>query len=79
MMDPIVEEIRMFRMKHTQKFDYNIHAICEDIKKYQHNLTKDGYITNRNQFDHRSEQDTQLCFHEQDICPDTLYLDAQKA
>ena len=30
--DPIVEEIRQFRREHTNKFEGNLHAICEDLR-----------------------------------------------
>jgi hypothetical protein len=31
--DPIVEEIRAIRRKHTDKFGGDVHAICEDFRK----------------------------------------------
>jgi len=31
--DPIVEEIREIRQKHSQKFNHDIHAICEDLRR----------------------------------------------
>ena len=33
--DPIVEEIRRIRDEHAKRFDYDLHAICEDIRKRQ--------------------------------------------
>ncbi len=33
--DPIVEEIHRIREKHAKKFNYDLHAICEDIRKKQ--------------------------------------------
>jgi hypothetical protein len=33
--DPIVEEVRKIREEHAKKFDYDIHAICEDIRKQE--------------------------------------------
>lgn len=33
--DPIVEEIRSIRDKNAVKFNYDIHAICEDARKRQ--------------------------------------------
>lgn len=33
MKDPIVEEIREARRKHAQQFDFDLHAICTDLKK----------------------------------------------
>ena len=35
MKDPIVEEVRKQRMKHTLKFKGDISAICEDLRKIQ--------------------------------------------
>jgi len=31
--DPIVEEIRKVREAHAAKFNYNLKAICADLKK----------------------------------------------
>lgn len=33
--DPIVEEIRRIRDEHAKRFDYDLHAICEDFRKKQ--------------------------------------------
>lgn len=33
MVDPIVEEVRESRRKHAERFNYDLHAICEDLKK----------------------------------------------
>jgi hypothetical protein len=35
MKDPIVEEVRKQRMKHTLKFKGDISAICDDLRKIQ--------------------------------------------
>jgi len=35
MIDPIVEEVRYFRNEHAKKFNYDLDAICEDLKKHQ--------------------------------------------
>lgn len=35
MKDPIVEEVRKQRMKHTLKFKGDISAICADLRKIQ--------------------------------------------
>ena len=35
MKDPIVEEIRRYRMEHTKKFDGDLAAICEDLRTIQ--------------------------------------------
>ena len=31
--DPIVEEVREARQAHAAKFDYDLAAICDDLKK----------------------------------------------
>ena len=33
MVDPIVEEVREARRKHAERFNYDLHTICEDLKK----------------------------------------------
>ena len=33
MKDPIVEEVRKIRHEHAAKFDFDLHAICEDLRK----------------------------------------------
>jgi hypothetical protein len=33
MKDPIIEEVREARRKHAEKFNFDLHAICEDLKK----------------------------------------------
>ena len=35
MKDPIVEEIRRFRNEHSEQFDYDLDAICENYKTHQ--------------------------------------------
>jgi len=30
---PIVEEVRIARQQHAAKFKFDLHAICEDLKK----------------------------------------------
>lgn len=35
MNDPIVEEVRAARMKHTQNFHGDLKLICEDLRKSQ--------------------------------------------
>ena len=35
MRDPIVEEVRMHRMEHTQKFRGDLSAICADLRSIQ--------------------------------------------
>ena len=33
--DPIVEEVRAHREKHAEKFDYDLGAICRDLRQQQ--------------------------------------------
>jgi hypothetical protein len=33
--DPVVEEIRHIRDEYAKKFEYDLHAICEDIRDRQ--------------------------------------------
>ena len=35
MRDPIVEEVRKARDEHARAFDYDLAAICADIRKHQ--------------------------------------------
>jgi hypothetical protein len=35
MKDPINEEIRKFREEHARKFNFDLHAICEDLRALQ--------------------------------------------
>ncbi len=42
--DPIVEEVRKERDAHAAKFNYDIHAIYEDLKK-QEKKNKHKFIT----------------------------------
>ncbi|WP_417909048.1 hypothetical protein [Candidatus Electronema sp. PJ] len=33
--DPIIEELRRYRTEHSEKFGYDLDAICEDYKRHQ--------------------------------------------
>lgn len=33
--DPIVEEIRRYREEYAGRFNYDLHAICEDVRQEQ--------------------------------------------
>lgn len=35
MKDPIVEEVRKYRMEHTKKFNADLASICEDLRSTQ--------------------------------------------
>jgi hypothetical protein len=35
MMDPIVEEVRRYRMEHTRRFGGDLKLICEDLCRMQ--------------------------------------------
>ena len=38
MKDPFVEEVRRFRMEHTQQFNSDLHMICEDLRRFEATL-----------------------------------------
>jgi hypothetical protein len=50
MKDPIIAEVRKYRMEHTQKFHANIHEICNDLKKFENKLRNIGCISKNNKF-----------------------------
>jgi hypothetical protein len=35
MIDPIVDEVRGFRREHAQSFNFDLHAICADIREFE--------------------------------------------
>jgi len=35
MIDPIVDEVRGFRKEHAQRFNFDLHAICADIRRFE--------------------------------------------
>lgn len=35
MIDPIVDEVRRIRDEHAKKFNYDLSAICADIRQHQ--------------------------------------------
>jgi hypothetical protein len=35
MSDPIVEEVRQIRMAHARRFNFDLDAICEDLRDVQ--------------------------------------------
>lgn len=41
--DPIVEEIRLIRDEHAAKFNYDLDAIFQDVKKHEESLREQGY------------------------------------
>jgi hypothetical protein len=50
MKDPIVAEVRKYRMEHTNKFHGDIHEICNDIKNLENKLKRMGCINKDNKF-----------------------------
>ena len=38
MKDPIVAEVRQYRMEHTQRFNSDLALICEDLRKLEAGL-----------------------------------------
>ncbi|PIX16012.1 hypothetical protein CO110_05405 [Candidatus Desantisbacteria bacterium CG_4_9_14_3_um_filter_40_11] len=64
MKDPFVTEVRKYRMEHTKKFNFNIHAICNDLMKYQEELYATSEIDKNKRFANKSLQPTLLkCFN----------------
>jgi cell fate (sporulation/competence/biofilm development) regulator YmcA (YheA/YmcA/DUF963 family) len=61
MKDPFVAEVRKYRMEHTKKFNYDIHAICDDLRKYQKELYTISEIDKDNKFTNKSFQQTDRC------------------
>ncbi|MFA6716139.1 MAG: hypothetical protein WC082_06500 [Victivallales bacterium] len=57
MKDPFVTEVRKYRMKHTKKFNSDIHAICKDLRKYQDLLYSLADIDKNKKFVNRSHVD----------------------
>ena len=43
MLDPIVEEIRRFREEHAARFNYDVNAIFDDIKRSEKSLKEGGW------------------------------------
>ena len=35
MLDPIVEEVRQAREEYARQFNYDLHVICEDLRRSQ--------------------------------------------
>ena len=54
MNDPFVTEIRKYRTEHTKKFNYDIHAICNDLRKYQEYLYSLANIDKNKKFANKS-------------------------
>ncbi len=38
MKDPIVDEVRKYRIEHTRQFNSDLHQICEDLRKFESTL-----------------------------------------
>lgn len=50
MKDPFVTEVRTYRMEHAKKFNFDIHAICADLRKYQEELYTISEIDKNNKY-----------------------------
>ncbi len=35
MTDPILDEVRRFRTEHVRRFNFDLHAICADIRRFE--------------------------------------------
>lgn len=40
--DPIVEELRKIREAHAARFNYDLRAICEDLRKQEQEAERQG-------------------------------------
>ncbi len=38
MKDPIVDEVRKYRIEHTRRFNCDLHQICEDLREFEATL-----------------------------------------
>jgi hypothetical protein len=38
MKDPIIDEVRKYRIEHTQQFNSDLRQICEDLRKFESTL-----------------------------------------
>jgi hypothetical protein len=36
--DPIVDEVRRYRIEHTRQFNSDLHQICEDLREFESTL-----------------------------------------
>ena len=54
MKDPFVAEIRKYRTEHTKKFNYDIYAICNDLRKYHEDLYSSADIDKNKKFANKS-------------------------
>ena len=50
MKDPFVEEVRTYRMERAKKFNFDIHAICADLRKFQDELYAASEIDKNNKY-----------------------------
>ncbi len=58
MRDPLVTEVRKYRMEHAKKFNFDIHAICDDLRKYQEELYAISEINKSKKFTNKIIQPT---------------------
>lgn len=40
-LDPIVEEVRKYRQQYAEKFNFDLHAICVDLRQRQKNSRRE--------------------------------------
>ncbi len=38
MKDPVVDEVRKYRIEHTRQFHSDLHQICEDLREFEATL-----------------------------------------
>ncbi len=56
MRDPLVTEVRKYRMEHAKKFNFDVHAICNDLRKYQKELYEISEIDKNKKFANRDRK-----------------------
>ena len=54
MKDPLVEEIRNFRLEHSKRFGYNIEDICNDLRSFEKSLRAKIDIDENNIYSNKS-------------------------
>ena len=58
MKDPFVAEVRKYRLEHTKNFNFDVHAICENFRKYQEELYEKSEIDENKKYIYKSHQRT---------------------
>lgn len=54
--DPIVDEIRRIRRAYAERFNNDLHAICEDLRKQERESGREIRTPNYDEFDQAPDQ-----------------------